>query len=449
MKLPALKGWRTALPAAAFFVALTLLAKYNYPLPDYTEILLWWTRLDPFLLLFQLRSGSVPDWAWLPVGTLLLTVLLGRFFCGWLCPLGGFLAIINSAKPKTPPTWTRRLNSFRIPLLLFMLGILFLGSSWTIFFTPFHLLTEELSRLLRQQIPWLLLLIGLSAVTLFPRFWCVYLCPTGLLFSFLSRWRIVRASPPINCIHCGACEKICPTAAAMPAENCTSQDCLLCGRCSEVCPVGPFDLSRPRIQSAESKDEKPVFTRREILKSGGALVLAGAASPLLTRPTGANPLRPPGALEEAEFLSSCSRCGRCIKVCPSECIKPMPLKSGVVTFLTPQIIPRQSRCELCQQCQQVCPTGAIAKIPIPQALIGLAVIDRNRCLGWSEGKLCLVCKEQCPQHAIDSDPLHRPSVQKSLCVGCGGCENACPVDPAAIVVQPQSKRRHGKINKHS
>lgn len=446
MKLPALQGWRTALPVAAFLVALALFAKYSYPLPAYTEILLWWSRLDPLLLFAQLRSSSVLDWAWLPLVTLLMTVLFGRFFCGWLCPLGGFLAIINSLKPKPPPVWTRRLNSFRTPWLLFVLGILILGSGWTIFLTPFHLLTEELSRLWRQQVPWLLLLIGLSGIAIFPRFWCVYLCPTGLLFSFISRWRIFRASPPINCIHCGACEKICPTAAALPAERRTSQDCLLCGRCSEICPVGQFNLTRPRIANAEAKDVKTGFTRREVLRAGGALVLAGTASPLLARPPGANPLRPPGALEEFDFLSSCSRCGRCIKVCPSECIKPMSLKAGTAMFLTPQIIPRQNRCELCQQCQQVCPTGAIAKIPIPQALIGRAVIDHSRCLGWSEGKLCLVCKEQCPQHAIESDLLHRPSVTKNLCVGCGGCENACPVDPAAIVVQPQPKRRHGKFS---
>jgi polyferredoxin len=442
MNLPALRGWRTVLPAAAFFATLALLAKYSYPLPDYTKILLWWTRLDPFLLLAQLRSGSVPDWVWLPVTTLLLTILAGRFFCGWLCPLGGLLAIINSLKPKAPPNWSHRLNSFRTPWLLFLLGILLLGSSWTIFLTPFHLLTEGLSRLWRQQAPWLLLLIVLSAITIFPRFWCVYLCPTGLLFSFISRWRIFRASPPINCVQCGACEKICPTAAAIPAEGKTTQDCLLCGRCSEVCPVGQFDLSPSPLPTIEGKDMKTAFTRREILRSGGALILAGAASPLLARPTGANPLRPPGALEETEFLTSCSRCGRCIKVCPSQCIQPMSLQAGAAMFLTPQIIPRQSRCELCQQCQQVCPTGAVAQIPIPQTLIGLAIIDHKRCLGWSEGKLCLVCKEQCPQHAIDSDPLHRPSVQKNLCVGCGGCENACPIDPAAIVVIPQSKRRH-------
>ena len=74
--------------------------------------------------------------------------------------------------------------------------------------------------------------------------------------------------------------------------------------------------------------------------------------------------------------------------------------------------------------------------------MGRAVIDHNQCLGWAHGKLCLVCKEQCPQHAIDSDAQNRPSVQKKKCVGCGGCENACPVDPAAIKVQPQARRRH-------
>ncbi|NMC32132.1 MAG: 4Fe-4S binding protein [Veillonellaceae bacterium] len=455
IRLASCRFWRTIVPAAALAGTVWLLVKFSYPLPTYSEILLWYSRLDPWLLLAQLRAGAPAAWMALPLVLLALTLLFGRFFCGWLCPLGGLLAILHSLKVSVrsalgrkhtgaPPGWTNQLSAWRVPWLLFLLGVLLLGSAWPLYLSPFHLLTEELARVWHRQIPWVLLgVIGVGFL-ISPRFWCVYICPTGLLLSTVSSWRIFGARPPATCIHCGVCEKICPTAAADPENKRTAADCLLCGRCSESCPAGQFEISNRLLSAPSSPSPQTAFTRREVLRSGGALLLAGAATPLLARPTDANPLRPPGSREEDDFLSRCSRCGRCIKVCPSQCIQPMPITSGASLFLTPHIIPRQARCELCRQCQQVCPTGAIEQVPIPQVLMGRAVIDHSQCLGWAHGKLCLVCKEQCPQHAIDSDAQNRPSVQKEKCVGCGGCENACPVDPPAITVKPQSKRRHKK-----
>ena len=456
-KLAYCRFWRTLVPATGLVLVGFLLSKYIYPLPTYTEALLWYSRLDPFLAVSHLRTATIPDWIWLPILTVVLTLLFGRIFCGWLCPLGGLLAVLHSVKvlilnavgkksSTVVPVWISRLAPMRLPWFLFLTGILLLGIGWPMYFTPLHLLTEELSRIWRQQIPWMLVLLIVLGLVTFPRFWCVYVCPTGLLFTFISHWRVFRAKPPENCIHCGLCEKICPTGAANPTASLTTTDCLLCGRCSENCPVGHFVITQ-KSPPPSSSTIGHIFSRREILRSASALVIAGAATPLLSRHADANPLRPPGSLEEEDFLSHCSRCGRCIKVCPSQCISPMPLSSGAGLFLTPHIIPRQARCELCQQCQKVCPTGAIAPVPIPQVLMGTALIDHSLCLGWAQGKLCLVCKEQCPQHAIDSDSQNRPSVQAEKCVGCGGCENACPVDPAAIVVKPQSKRRHGKMNR--
>lgn len=447
-KLPAFRFWRTFLPAAALAGTVFLFTKFVYPLPAVTDLLLWYSRLDPLLLIGQLRAGTLAAWMLAPLVILAATLLFGRVFCGWLCPLGGLLALLQSLKGSggSPPPGLTKLNGWRFPWLAFLLVILLLGSAWPLYLSPFHLLTEELSRIWQQQIPWVLLTVLGLGILLFPRFWCVYLCPTGLLFSLVARLRLFRLQPPAACIHCGLCQKICPTGAADPANRRTTADCLLCGRCSEHCPVGKFEIAKPVPPTPLDKKPDSAFSRREILRSGAALLLAGAATPLLARPTGANPLRPPGALEEEDFLSRCSRCGRCIKTCPSQCIRPMPLASGAGLFLSPHIIPRQARCELCQQCQQICPTGAIARVPIPQVLMGRAVIDHSQCLGWAHGKLCLVCKEQCPQHAIDSDSQNRPSVQKEKCVGCGGCENACPVDPAAITVKPQQKRRHKKTS---
>ena len=453
MKLPPFRVWRTLVPAVVFAATIGMMAKFIFPLPAYTEILLWHSRLDPLLLFNHLRAGSFPSWGWLPVVTVLLTLSVGRVFCGWLCPLGGLLALLQSLQTflpkvagrsigrKAPPSWTKNLDAYRQPWLLFLVALMLFGSGWALYLSPFHLLTEELSRLWLSQIPWVLLLVVILGLAIFPRFWCAYICPTGLLLSLISRWRLFLVKPPSSCIHCGICETVCPTGAATPDHGTTTPDCLFCGRCSEKCPAGLFDVSRPKDRTETQTTSGNSFTRREILRSGTALVVAGAVSPVLSRSAGANPLRPPGALDEDDFLTRCSRCGRCIKVCPSKCIRSMPFSSGPALFLTPYIVAREARCELTQYCQQVCPTGAIAQVPITNVLMGLAEIDHSRCVGWAEGKLCLLCQEQCPQHAIDADEKDRPSVRKEDCVGCGACENGCPVEPAAIVVKPLPHRR--------
>lgn len=450
MRLPAFRVWRTLVPVAFFAATVFLIYRYTYPLPAYTELLLWYSRLDPVLLLTHLRSElSLPGWVWLPVSTLLLTVFAGRAFCGWMCPLGGLLALLDAVKPrKAVPAWTNGMKQARYYWLAFLLCILALGSGWAQFLSPFHLLTEELSRIWLRQVPWVILAVLALGLLVYPRFWCVYLCPTGLLLSLVSKFRRRVVEPPPTCVQCGVCEKICPSGAAHPAPVKAGDDCLLCGRCTERCPVGSFSWSAPAAEEVAGLAAGPGFTRREVIRSGiavGAAVGAAAtAGQLLAKKAGSNPLRPPGAVEEDEFLARCSRCGRCIKVCPAECIKAAPLSDGPAAFLTPVIVPRDARCELTQHCQQVCPTGAIAKVPIENALIGMAYIDEKRCIGWVEETLCLLCQEQCPLHAIDSDEKHRPTVVREKCVGCGACENGCPVEsPPAIVVRAEAKRRRG------
>jgi MauM/NapG family ferredoxin protein len=178
-----------------------------------------------------------------------------------------------------------------------------------------------------------------------------------------------------------------------------------------------------------------IHGRRTFLKAGAVAAVAAAVWAVLRiRPSWLRPLRPPGAQAEERFVSLCSRCGRCIKVCPSQALWPMPLSSGTGNFETPQLIPRKGRCELCLLCQEVCPTGAIQPTRVEEVRIGTAVIDKGSCLVWGQGINCLLCLEQCPMFAISTDPMERPVVDEQTCVGCGACENGCPVDGSAIRV---------------
>jgi polyferredoxin len=424
----------------SFFLATALLFWYHqYPLDSNSAILLLWlSRLDPLMLLAEWRiAGVLPPWFWLPFMVMVLTLFFGRIFCGWICPVGGILARLPLREHPIKVNYL--LRKIRYNWLVFLL-ILLLVSNLPLLLTPFHLLTEEMTRLWQGKMPWILSGMLLTGILYFPRFWCIYICPTGLLLAAMARWRYFRLTIGENCVDCSTCEKVCQIQAMKLAERRASEDCMLCGRCWQACPTKTAKW-RDTHSITQQRSDTPLaaLSRRQLFAIGAAVVVGGFGGQLLKPATTVATIRPPGALAENNFLQQCSRCGRCVKVCPAECLFPMSLDTGLHTFLTPRVVPRKARCELCLSCQEVCPTGAIARIPLERVKMGIGELIRAKCLVWSEQKLCLLCREQCPVHAIEVDEQNRPYVNETACVGCGACENGCPLPEASIIVRPISK----------
>jgi ferredoxin-type protein NapG len=98
-----------------------------------------------------------------------------------------------------------------------------------------------------------------------------------------------------------------------------------------------------------------------------------------------NRLRPPGALQEDQFLSSCIKCGQCVQVCPVNAIKLMDIDSGF-GIGTPYIDAREQACDFsCDglQCVLACPTGSLAhELDYPADVrMGVARLDQpSKCL---------------------------------------------------------------------
>lgn len=413
----------------------------------------WFLELDPLVALGTLiTTGTVYAgllWALLPV---MLTVLLGRFFCGWVCPFGtlnhfiGYLAhrgrrtVEKTALNR--PRSGQRIKYWILFYLLAVAGADFFGllplkerglgvSLQTGLLDPISLMTRSVNLLLIPLLDGLpihfsisqryyegawaigfLFLTLLSLNLLFPRFYCRFLCPLGALFGLLSRfaiWRIGKQTA--GCGKCNLCDRDCEGACA-PSGEIRIAECVLCMNCRNGCPHNRIRYQIPVSASGELPG--PDLARRGVLLS---LASGVVTVPLLGLDAGIstnwNPqvIRPPGALDEARFLGRCLKCGQCMRVCPTNVIQPAVFQAGIEGLWSPVLNFRigTSGCQHnCIACGQICPTSAIRPLSPDERMgrndykeqgairIGTAFIDRGRCLPWAMNRPCIVCQENCP-----------------------------------------------------
>lgn len=295
----------------------------------------------------------------------------------------------------------------------------------------------------------MLIFIIILVAGLGERYWCRVICPLGALLGVFSIVKILNLHVQENCKKCNICSRVCPMDAIQDFVV-KRTECTLCFECVEKCPQNAITLSRKR-------EPVTVESRRTFLKAGVAAGAAVLLSPLLGKSLDTSGklqvIRPPGALKEENFLSVCVRCGECMRVCPSQGLRPVLSEGSVYSLYTPKLVPRIGECQLCMLCWQVCPTGAIVQVDPTQMKIGTASVNRDTCLEWKQEKACLVCQEVCPFQAVDvvesggkgrgqGGGRRGPKVDRSLCAGCGACENKCPVEPTAIIVSPEGEIRY-------
>jgi MauM/NapG family ferredoxin protein len=281
-----------------------------------------------------------------------------------------------------------------------------------------------------------------------PRFWCRTLCPLGAVLSLVACLAPYRRRVGESCTECDECSVACPMGQCRIKNS--PSECIGCRRCEAACPPQAiaFTLDISSVRGIHQSEHRQLISpwRRRFLLGLGSLAVGGAVRFIVRAGSDHTLLRPPGALNEQQFVARCVGCGTCIAICPTNGLAPLISAHRLGSLFTPRLVPQVGPClPDCNACGEACPTGAIARVPAKRKKtihIGLAVIDRTRCLPWSGGGRCVICLDACPPDydAIELQQTDRgefrPYVKERLCTGCGICEYKCPVEgePAIRVV---------------
>jgi len=374
------------------------------PFPFWIDSSRIFVQASSFITLASILAGGT-IWVGTILGLVFAIVALvrKRWFCRYVCPAGLLLDAVSGIKFPAKIWWKRSppIGKFIViltaagailgyPLFLWMDPLAFLNNAFSVYNA-----TDAAAALVSLSGIVVLLLLTVTSGD----FWCARICPLGATQDLL--------------------------------ENIGS----FCGNLRKK--------NRTESGATATRGNSFPTARRVFLAVAAGLGCSLAAQKIGQARSEDAPLRPPGAISEAEFTGLCMRCGNCIRACPSRIIHADTGQSGVLGFLSPVVRYEPHYCnEECNACTSVCPSGALQHLNLEQKnkyVIGKARVDTSLCL-WGVSE-CHACVGACPYKAIEVRWYEEayesyPGVDPSKCNGCGACEAVCPTgDLKAVKVR--------------
>ncbi|MDD4878990.1 MAG: 4Fe-4S binding protein [Candidatus Omnitrophica bacterium] len=384
-------------------------------------------KIDPLIMIFTSLSEKVllPGLIF-AAAMLALTLVFGRFFCGWMCPLGAAIDAAGHFRKRSKKGMEEidaanaraRKPKFILLLLIAVFAVAGLQLAWV--FDPlvifarfvslnlipavtfaadrsFEWLIKDLNmrgpvydlyRSLKSSVLGINVYFFSHALSIFmyfavicglalfiPRLWCRSLCPLGAIYALTAKAAVLRRTVK-ECKDCRRCKSACRMGAIRDDSGYSKGECILCMDCIYDCPADitrfewPFGFAQGKPAkinvggAVTGPAGKEGITRRDfLLLSSLAVSSLGFKFDMLRSKRERKVIRPPAALEESEFIDRCVRCGNCMKVCPTNGLQPVSFQSGIEGVWTPQLVPEIGYCEYnCTLCGRTCPTGAIRKV---------------------------------------------------------------------------------------
>ena len=314
------------------------------------------------------------------------------------------------------------------------------------------------------------------------RTYCNSICPVGTTLSFFSRFAMFR--PVIDasqCVRCHSCERKCKAHCIEITKERVHIDysrCVDCFNCIDSCPKGGLKYRFAWRASAEDTSaeafartgsrsdasaevpsaEAAQSSRRAFLAGTAVAVGAAALKGVQARAQGVKkvdggfaevlpkvapereaPLTPPGSKSIRDFYRRCKACQLCVAECPNNVLRP---SGSLEHLMQPEMSFEKGWCRPeCTRCSELCPSGAIRPVSREEKTeyhVGTARVNLEECLSATGKSHCGKCVRVCPNGAIlmVKDPATGnlvPTVAEEVCVGCGACENLCPVRPVSAI----------------
>ena len=436
-------------------------------------------------------------------GLVLITLIFGRAYCSFLCPLGimqdlvirlrrGVDKLCGRARKGAALRYAAPVPYVRYAVLALVALSMLAGATLLLaWLDPYTIAARFAAGILNplaaqgaEALPgaaytapaWgryglLLLIVGFFVlVPMLMAWWrgrlyCNTICPVGALLGLLSRRPLLRLSmDPASCVRCGNCLKACKANCIdIKHHRIDTSRCVNCYNCVSSCPHG----LRPRLSSplrsahaeppAKPAPPAPDASRRAFMGAlvyGVPAVLASGCSrseaevdsdPALLGSNSARATTPPGSGSVPRFLDRCTGCGLCISACPTRVLRPASSQHGLRGIMKPYLDFTAGFCNFdCNVCSTVCPEGAILPIDLAekkQTQIALAAFRRDYCIVQQNHTECGACTEHCPTKALYTTMGQFPSGDSDKCVGCHACVGSCPVKAISIVEEADNRRR--------
>ena len=424
----------------------------------------WLDWMPKIQLLEAIFAGS----ALIVVGLSVLTLILGRFYCSIICPLGIMQDIFGwfgKKQKKNRYSYSKEMKWLRYPVLVLFIiahaaGVAVLvqllapystfGIIATNLLQPVYVAGNNVLAAIAEHYDsyafyhsdiWLRSLLSLIiAIVLLVilavlawrngRTYCNTICPVGTILSFLSRFSFLKIRfDEEKCRNCSMCSKNCKAACIdYKTHTVDASRCVVCGNCIESCKFGALKYTRnekrgslrhtltigQRTRKENPRDEG----RRSFLISSALLTTAALAQQKdkimdgglaeiedKVAPERQTPLVPPGSLSLHNMEHNCTGCQLCISECPNQVLRP---SDDLLHLMQPVMSYERGYCRPeCNRCSQVCPAGAIKPIQKEDKVstqIGHAVWIKKNCGPLTDGVECGNCARHCPTGAIEMVP---------------------------------------------